>query len=83
MSELYEVRIQELARAGRMPVTEVRRYQRAGCLVVETGGPVTDRELRRLRRVRRLRRDLDLQLEAIGIIVRLVERLEELQTGTQ
>jgi DNA-binding transcriptional MerR regulator len=69
----------EIARATRISVTEVRRYQRAGVLILEEDTELSERELRRARRVRRLRRDLGLDLDAIAIIVRLVERLEELQ----
>lgn len=63
----------------RISVTEVRRYERAGVVALPEDGRFTEADLRRLRRVRRLRRDLGLQLEAIAIILRLVERLEELE----
>ena len=79
MPEQPRSQLVELARASQVSVTEVRRYARAGALIVTDEQVVTDRDVRRVRRVRRLRRDLGLDLESIGIIVRLVERLEELE----
>jgi len=73
-------KLSELARASHVSVTEVRRYERAGALLITDEQVVTEREVRRVRRVRRLRRDLGFELDAIGIIVRLVERLEEQQS---
>jgi DNA-binding transcriptional MerR regulator len=80
MSSFPHDKVARLASVTRISLTEVRRYERAGCLVIEQHEEVSERELRRLRRVRRLRRDLGFDLDAIGVIVRLVERVEELQS---
>ena len=76
-------KLNEIARATRVSVTEVRRYHQSGALLITNEETITEDELRRVRRVRRLRRDLGLDLEAIGIIVRLVERLEELEARSR
>lgn len=80
MSAPQADKLRELARASRISVHEVRRYTQAGVVEVNDSEVVTENEVRRVRRVRRLRRDLGLDLEAIAIIVRLVERLEELES---
>jgi DNA-binding transcriptional MerR regulator len=76
-------KLTEIARATRVSVSEVRRYHQSGVLVVTDEETVTEHEVRRVRRVRRLRRDLGLDLDSIGIIVRLVERLEELESRSR
>ncbi|MGH7904740.1 MAG: chaperone modulator CbpM [Candidatus Dormibacteraceae bacterium] len=68
----------ELAEVARVEVAAVRRYQRAGCIEITEAG-ITDLTVRRARQVHRLRRDLGLQLDAIAIIVRLIDRLERAQ----
>lgn len=81
MPERAPGKLRVLADASSMSIGEVRRYHRAGCLLLEIDREEsTERELRRLRRVRRLRRDLGLAPDAIAIIVRLVDRLEEIQS---
>lgn len=71
----YSDPLRELARISRMEVAEVRRYYRAGIVEVEAGS-LTETTVRRLRRARRLRRDLGLELDAIAIIIRLLDQLE-------
>jgi hypothetical protein len=73
-----EQALRRLARSSGLTPADVRRYleleaidvrrERSGLALVVT-----------LRRVRRLRRDLGLSLDAAAIVVRLVERIEELQ----
>jgi hypothetical protein len=57
---------------------ELRRYRELELVTLSDG---TDQAvlMRRVRRIRRLRRDLDLPLEAIAIIVRLLDRIEALE----
>ncbi|MGH7777699.1 MAG: chaperone modulator CbpM [Candidatus Dormibacterales bacterium] len=68
-----------LADRARVEVSVIRRYERAGC--IEVTEVVDEIAVRRLRRVHRLRRDLGLDLHAIAIIVRLIERLERAEGG--
>jgi MerR HTH family regulatory protein len=73
--------LRRLARASGLSQTEVRRFLQLG-VVTFTGEPVQPALLRRLRRVRRMRRDLGLSLDAIAIIVRLLDRLEAVEGRT-
>jgi DNA-binding transcriptional MerR regulator len=71
-------RLREVARWSGLSRAELSRYQELEVIVIG------DRELspallRRLRRIRRLRRDLGLDVEAVAIIVRLLDRIEELE----
>jgi hypothetical protein len=70
-----------LARASGFSRREVGRFLQLG-IVTFTGEPVQPALLRRLRRVRRMRRDLGLSLDAIVIILRLLDRLEALEGRT-
>jgi DNA-binding transcriptional MerR regulator len=56
---------------------ELLLYRRLG--LVEEEEPLSPHLQRRVRRIRRLRRDLGFPYEAIAVIVRLVERVEELE----
>jgi DNA-binding transcriptional MerR regulator len=65
------------AAAARITRREVSIYQQHGLLVEsEVASPEADR---RVRRIRRLRRDLGLSYDAIALVERLVERIEELE----
>jgi MerR HTH family regulatory protein len=70
--------LRRMARASGLRRTEVRRLVQLD--VVVTGEePIGPAVLRRLRRARRLRRDLGLSLDAVAIILRLVDRIEALE----
>jgi hypothetical protein len=73
--------LRTLARASGLSQREVRTFVQLG-IVTFTGEPVQPALLRRLRRVRRMRRDLDLSLDAIVIILRLLDRLDALEGRT-
>jgi hypothetical protein len=67
------------AAAASAPVTpaELVRYRTYGILVdTDLSSAAT---ARRVRRIRRLRRDLGLSYDAIALVERLVERIEELE----
>jgi hypothetical protein len=69
--------LRRLARASGLRGEEVRRLVRLD--LVAADGPIRPDVLRRLRRARRLRRDLGLELDAVVIIVRLLDRIEALE----
>jgi DNA-binding transcriptional MerR regulator len=73
--------LRSLARASGLSQRELRRFVQVG-IVTFAGEPVQPALLRRLRRVRRMRRDLGLSLDAIVIILRLLDRLEALEGRT-
>jgi MerR family transcriptional regulator/heat shock protein HspR len=66
--------------------SQIRRYEQLG-LVTPSGGidPGTsvrvysEDDLRRLRRIRRIQRDLGLSLEAVQVVMRLLDQIEQLQ----
>jgi hypothetical protein len=70
-----EQALRRLARSSGLTRADVRRYLELEAIDVRTGPAL----VLTLRRVRRLRRDLGLSLDAAAIVVRLVERIEELQ----
>jgi DNA-binding transcriptional MerR regulator len=70
--------LQRLARSSGLRVEEVRQLVELRVVAVGDGA-VRPALLRRLRRVRRLRRDLGLSLDAIVIVVRLLDRIEVLE----
>jgi hypothetical protein len=76
--EADDLLVRRLARASGLRRDEVRRFVRID-LVAVGEGPSHAVLLRRLRRVRRLRQDLGLSLDAVVIIVRLLDRIEELE----
>jgi hypothetical protein len=76
--EAEELLLRRLARASGLRSDEVRRFVRLD-LVAVSEGPPQAALLRRLRRVRRLRQDLGLSLDAVVIIVRLLDRIEALE----
>jgi hypothetical protein len=73
--------LHRLARSSGLRPTEVRHFLQLGVITLTDGG-VQPAMVRRLRRARRLRRDLGLSMDAIVIILRLVERIETLE-GTK
>ena len=65
------------AAVTRLTRREVLIYQQHGLVA---GGEVASPEVeRRVRRIRRLRRDLGLSYDAIALVERLIERIEELE----
>jgi hypothetical protein len=70
--------LRRLARSSGLRPTEVRRYIQVGVVTLTDKG-LQPEMVRRLRRARRLRRDLGLSMDAIVIILRLVERVEALE----
>jgi len=70
--------MRQLARSTGLTRTEIRRFVDLDVLLVGRGHAEATL-MRRLRRARRLRRDLGLSLDAVAIILRLLERIEALQ----
>jgi hypothetical protein len=76
-----EATLRRLARASGLSRIELQRYMQVEEITVEA---LPSAELAaRLRRVRRLRRDLGLSLDAIAIIVRLLDRIDALEGRTR
>jgi len=67
-----------LARSSGLRPAEVRRLVQLE-VVVPAGETLRPAMLRRLRKIRRLRQDLGLSLDAVVIVVRLLDRIEELE----
>lgn len=70
--------LHRLARSTGLTRAELRRFVELDLLLVGRG-PAEATMMRRLRRARRLRRDLGLSLDAVAIILRLLDRIEALQ----
>lgn len=70
--------LRRLARSSGLTRAEVRRFMQMDIISFQAG-EVEPILVPRLRRAHRLRRDLGLQLEAIGIILRLLDRIETLE----
>jgi DNA-binding transcriptional MerR regulator len=77
-------RLDVAAERVRLPVAQVRRYVRAGLVRPAHGEGVEalfgEAELARLRKIRRLRQDLGLNLIALDVVLRLLDRIEALQS---
>jgi hypothetical protein len=69
-----------MARWSGLSRAELVRYEELEVLVLSEP-PLAPAEVRRLRRIRRLRRDLGLSVDAVAIIVRLLDRIEVLERG--
>jgi hypothetical protein len=72
--------VRRLARSSGLSRSEVSHFLELD-VVTLSDGIVRPAVLRRLRRVRRMRRDLGLSLEAVAIIMRLLDRIEVLEGG--
>jgi hypothetical protein len=70
--------VRRLARSSGLRAGEVRRLVQLEVVVVR-GDVLQPVLVRRLRRIRRLRRDLGLSLDASIIVLRLLERIDELE----
>jgi DNA-binding transcriptional MerR regulator len=77
-------RLDVAAERVRLPAAQVRRYVRAGLVRPARGEGVEalfgEAELARLRKIRRLRQDLGLNLIALDVVLRLLDRIEALQS---
>jgi hypothetical protein len=73
--------LSRLARSSGLRAGEVRRLVQLEVIVVG-GEALQPAQVRRLRRIRRLRRDLGLSLDAAIIVLRLLDRIDELE-GTR
>jgi hypothetical protein len=69
--------VRKLAGSSGLTVREVHRFIELDAVRLEE--PALPR---RLRRMRRLRRDLGLSMDAVVIIVRLLDRIEALESRT-
>jgi hypothetical protein len=74
-------RLRALARSSGLSRTEIRRYVQLD-LVSTADGTVRPGVMRRLRRARRLRRDLGLSVDAVVIVLRLLDRIDALEGRT-
>jgi len=70
--------LRQLARSTGLTRAEIRRFVDLEVLLVGRGRAETA-TMQRLRRARRLRRDLGLSMDAVAIILRLLDRIEALQ----
>jgi len=70
--------VRRLARSSGLSRAEVRRFLELDVVGVPDGRAVPAL-VPRLRRMRRLRRDLGLSLDAVAIILRLLDRIEALE----
>lgn len=70
-----------LARSSGLNRGEIRRFVELGVVRLRDG-PVEPAQVRRLRRARRLRHDLGLSVDAVVIILRLLDRIDVLE-GTR
>jgi hypothetical protein len=71
-------RLREVARWSGLSRAELARYQELEVIALSEGA-LSPALLRRLRRIHRLRRDLGLDVESVAIIIRLLDRIEELE----
>jgi DNA-binding transcriptional MerR regulator len=71
-------RLRQLARSTGVSRVELVRYVELEVLTISEA-PLRPDELRRLRRIRRLRRDLGLSVDAVAIILRLLDRIDALE----
>jgi DNA-binding transcriptional MerR regulator len=70
--------LDSMARQCGITRREMRRYVELE-MITPSPGEVTEATRRRLRRIRRLQQDLDIDLEVVAIIVRLLDRIQELE----
>jgi hypothetical protein len=70
--------VRRLARSSGLSRSEITHFLELD-VVTLSDGTVRPALVRRLRRVRRMRRDLGLSLDAVVIILRLLDRIEALE----
>lgn len=69
-----------------VPPSQLRRYDQLG-LIASSGSTdpgssdrvYSEDDLRRLRRIRRIQRDLGLNLNAVQVVMRLLDQIDQLQ----
>lgn len=71
-----------LARSSGLSRQEVLRFAQLD-LAVASDGPLEPHLVRRLRRAHRLRRDLGLSVDAVVIVLRLLDRIEKNEDALQ
>jgi DNA-binding transcriptional MerR regulator len=74
--------VRRLARSSGLSRSEVRRYVRLE-VFISADAPLNPALVRRLRRARRLRQDLGLSVDAVEIVLRLLDRIDALEEGAQ
>jgi DNA-binding transcriptional MerR regulator len=72
--------LRSVARQCGLTARELTRYIELELISLPVD-EVGDATSRRLRRIRRLRRDLNIDLEVVAIIMRLLDRIEELESS--
>ena len=78
----FDPRLKALARQTGVRPQELTRYVELQMITLAPG-EATDPTLRQVRRIHRLRRDLGIDLEVVAIIVRLLDRIDELERRDQ
>jgi MerR family transcriptional regulator/heat shock protein HspR len=86
MSARIVYRLEIVSELLEVPASQIRRYEQLG-LVRPSGGVdpasstriYSEDDLRRLRRIRRIQRDLGLSLDAVQVVMRLLDQIEQLQ----
>lgn len=73
----YILNVEETASITGLPVTVLRFYAECGLIAPATG--YTEEHICELRRVRRLMHDLELQQDAIEILLRMRQRILDLE----
>jgi hypothetical protein len=74
-------RLRRLAKVSGISSAELRRYMEMEAVTL-TNGEVSTTLVRRLRRIRRLRKDLSLSVDAVVIILRLLDRIEAVEEAS-
>jgi len=77
---VFDPRMASIARRCGLTSRELNHYLELELIAVP-GGEVGDATVRRIRRIRRMRRDLDIDLEVVAIIMRLLDRIQELEAS--
>jgi hypothetical protein len=70
--------LKALARQSGLTAHELTQYVELHMITL-VPGEVSETTLRRVRRIRRLRRDLGISVDVVAIIIRLLDRIQELE----
>ena len=70
--------LKALARQSGLNARELTQYVELHMITL-VPGEVSETTLRRLRRIHRLRRDLGISVDVVAIIIRLLDRIQELE----
>ncbi len=86
MSTRVVYRVEIVSELLDVPRSQLRRYEQLGLVKPSDGADpgsasrvYSEDDLRRLRRIRRIQRDLGLNLDAVQVVMRLVDQVEQLQ----